>query len=69
MLEIRERQPALFLEMHGADPEDKRVRVRAIVDRLWSLGNRSILHVESATRITLENTAAAAQGHLYVRSD
>jgi len=67
-LKTLERHPALFLEIHGADPEDKRERVKAIVNRLWSLGYRNILHVESGTRITPENTALAAQGHLYVRA-
>jgi FkbM family methyltransferase len=65
-LKTLERHPALFLEMHGADPADKRERVKTIVNRLWSLGYRNILHVESGARITPENTALAAQGHLYV---
>ena len=63
-----ERHPALFLEMHGADPADKRKRVQSIVNRLWSLGYRNIVHVESGNTITPENTATAAQGHLYVRA-
>ncbi len=62
------RRPRLFLEMHGADQADKRQRVQAIVDHLWGLGYRTILHVESKTRITPENTATAAQGHLYVQA-
>jgi FkbM family methyltransferase len=60
--------PALFLEMHGADPADKQSRVKAIVDCLWAIGYRNILHVESANAITPENTAVAAQGHLYARA-
>jgi FkbM family methyltransferase len=63
-----ERHPALFLEMHGAGPADKRARVQAIVNRLWALGYRNILHVESGSTITPENSATAAEGHLYVRS-
>jgi hypothetical protein len=47
--------------------EDKRRRVRAIADHLWALGYRRILHVESETQITPENSAAASQGHLYAR--
>jgi len=62
-----ERGPDLFLEMHGAGAEDKRRRVQAIADRLWELGYRRILHVETATAITPENAAVAAQGHLYAR--
>jgi FkbM family methyltransferase len=61
------RKPDLFLEMHGADPDDKLSRVKAIVDHLWALGYRNILHVESDTPITPQNAAVAAQGHLHVR--
>jgi FkbM family methyltransferase len=63
-----ERRPDLFLEMHGADAEDKRRRVRAITDHLWALGYRRILHAETGAQITPENSAAAAQGHLYARA-
>jgi FkbM family methyltransferase len=60
--------PTLFLEMHGADPADKRERVKAIVNHLWALGYRNIFHVESKTQITPDNTALASQGHLYART-
>ena len=63
-----ERHPDLFLEMHGADPADKRRRVEAIVHHLWERGYRNITHVESNTKITPENASTAAQGHLYVRA-
>jgi FkbM family methyltransferase len=63
-----QRHPDLFLEMHGANPEDKRRRVAAIVEMLWSIGYRNILHVESGGKITPENSAVAAQGHLYARN-
>ena len=62
------RRPTLFLEMHGADAEDKRRRVQEIVDHLWSSGYRNIIHVESKTKITPENAPVAAKGHLYVRA-
>lgn len=62
-----EPKPDLFLEMHGADPEDKARRVRAIVDHLWAAGYRNILHVESKLAITPQNAAEASQGHLYAR--
>ena len=60
-----EHGPDLFLEMHGADGEDKRRRVRAIADHLWALGYRRILHVETEVEITPENSAVACHGHLY----
>jgi len=63
-----QRGPDLFLEMHGADAEDKRRRVQAIADHLWALGYRRIFHVEKAIEITPENSAAASHGHLYARA-
>ena len=60
-------RPRLFLEMHGADQADKRMRVRAIVEHLWGLDYRDIQHVESRTQIHPENTELAAEGHLYVQ--
>ncbi len=60
-------RPDLFLEMHGADAEDKRRRVVAIADYLCAAGYRNIIHVETATRITPENAAIASQGHLHAR--
>ena len=64
-----ERGPELFLEMHGADAEDKRRRVGAIVDHLWALGYRRIFHVETAIEVTPDNSALASQGHLYARAE
>ena len=63
------RRPDLFLEMHGRDPDDKRRRVQAIVDHIWSLGYTNIVHVESGAAITPQNAASAAQGHLYARAN
>jgi FkbM family methyltransferase len=62
------RRPDLFLEMHGADAADKRRRVERIVNYIWERGYRDILHVESESRITPENAALAAQGHLFARA-
>ena len=44
------------------------MRVRAIVEHLWGFDYCNILHVESGTRTTPENTEIAAQGHLYAQS-
>lgn len=63
-----ERKPDLFLEMHGADPQDKATRVRAIISHLWEGGYRNIIHVETKLAITPENAETAAQGHLYARA-
>lgn len=60
-----ESKPALFLEMHGAGPEDKRRRVEAIVDFLWDHGYRDVLHVESRQKIHPGNAFEAKEGHLF----
>ena len=62
----RERHPDWFLEMHGADPADKRKRVEAIVHHLWRLGYRNISHVErprsSVRSVPLGELLAALTG-------
>lgn len=60
--------PELFLEMHGADLEDKCRRVNAIANYLWTIGYRNIRHVETGAAITPENASLAFQGHLYARA-
>ena len=65
---VLESRPDLFLEMHGADAEDKRRRVEAIIAFLDAAGYSSIRHIESGTLIGTENARVAREGHLYARS-
>ena len=58
-------KPQLFLEMHGETMNLKRKNVAAIVASLNELGYRDIRHVETDARIDVENSAVAAEGHLY----
>ena len=60
--------PGLFIEMHGSDRDDKRRRVQAIVDHLWTFGYTDIVHLESRATITPQNAAIAGEGHLYARA-
>ena len=64
---LREFHPELYMEMHGADVEQKNANVRNIVEFVTQLGYGYILHVESGERITPANATLARQGHLYVR--
>lgn len=64
---LQQHKPALFLEMHGETIREKKQKVAAIVEFLWELGYRRILHIETGTPIRPENTAAAMEGHLYCR--
>ncbi len=57
--------PQLFLEMHGSTMNQKRAKVAAIVEFLREAGYADILHVESGMKISPENSAVAAEGHLY----
>ena len=61
--------PDLFLEMHGSDSDDKRRRAQEIVDHLWTLGYKNIVHVETRCTITPQNAAEAVEGHLYARAN
>lgn len=61
-------KPALFLEMHGETVREKKRKVAEIVDFLWENNYRNIVHIETGTVITPDNTAVAMQGHLYCQS-
>jgi FkbM family methyltransferase len=61
-------RPALFLEMHGETIREKRRKVAEIVTFLWDINYQKILHIESGTAISLENTSVAMRGHLYCQS-
>jgi len=60
-------KPQLFLEMHGETMNLKRKHAAEIVAYLQELGYGDIRHVESETGIRADNTAIAAEGHLYCR--
>lgn len=62
---LAKHKPALYLEMHGADREQKEANVAAIFDFLSKLGYSKILHVESGKELTRETTADGREGHLY----
>lgn len=53
--------------MRGETMNVKRENVAAIVACLNELGYNEILHVESGTRINVDNSSVAAEGHLYCR--
>ncbi len=60
-------KPALFLEMHGETIREKKRKVAEIVGFLWEFNYRHILHVETGSSITPENSSVAIEGHLYCR--
>jgi FkbM family methyltransferase len=64
---LESHRPTLFLEMHGETLREKKRKVAEIVAFLWDLNYRTILHVETSTAITKENTTVAMEGHLYCR--
>jgi FkbM family methyltransferase len=61
-------KPMLFLEMHGETTKEKRRKVAEIVAFLWEINYKRILHIESGTTITPENTSVAMEGHLYCQT-
>jgi len=59
--------PALFLEMHGETMREKWRKAGEIVAFLRDAGYADIVHVETGMTIKPENSAIAAEGHLYCR--
>jgi FkbM family methyltransferase len=60
---IRAHRPQLYIEMHGADQEDKRRNAREVVSLLWNLGYQHLLDVEAGTALTPETTDRP--GHIF----
>lgn len=61
-------KPVVFLEMHGETIREKKRKVAEIVAFLWNIGYRRILHIETGTAITPDNTSVAMEGHLYCQA-
>jgi FkbM family methyltransferase len=62
---LKEHRPSLFIEMHGAEDQDKRQNALDVVTLLWNFGYHNILHVETGERLTPANTERPS--HLYCR--
>jgi len=60
-----EAHPSLFIEMHGETMNEKRRKCAEVIALLEQAGYQEIFHIESASRVTSYNTAAAVEGHLY----
>jgi hypothetical protein len=63
---IRAHRPQIYIEMHGADPDDQRRNARDVVSLLWSLGYHDLVHVETGQRLTPDTTDRP--GHLLARA-
>ena len=61
---LRAYRPRLFIEMHGANMEEKIANGRRVVTFLEEL-NYQLWHVESGEKINSSNTARGCRGHLY----
>jgi FkbM family methyltransferase len=59
--------PDLFIEIHGWSMDAKEANARKVVQWLADHGY-TMRHVESGQEITIENSAAAREGHLYCSS-
>ena len=59
--------PAMFIEIHGGSMGDKEANAHRVVEWLVDHGY-ALRHVESGEQVTIENSAAAREGHLYCSS-
>jgi hypothetical protein len=60
---ISARRPQIYIELHGADLDDKRRNALAVVSLLWTWGYRDLTHVETGEALTPETTDRP--GHLF----
>ena len=58
-------RPSIFLEMHGATPEEKSENARRVISLLRDVGYPTIRHVESGTVVERGDENRAAEGHLF----
>ena len=58
-------RPQIYIELHGAEQEDKRRNAREVVALLWSWGYCDLIHVETGEALTPETTDWP--GHLFAR--
>jgi FkbM family methyltransferase len=64
---LRRSHPVIYIEMHGATPEEKRTNARAVLEELAANGYTDILHLESGVTIGPAVSDRAAEGHLVCR--
>ncbi|MEW6127503.1 MAG: FkbM family methyltransferase [Acidobacteriota bacterium] len=57
-------RPRLFIEIHGADLQEKTLNIQQVVGLLEKL-NYQMLHIESGSRVNQLNAEYAREGHLY----
>ena len=62
---IAAHRPQIYIELHGAEQEDKRRNAREVVSLLWSWGYRDLIHVETGKALTPETTNRPS--HLFAR--
>lgn len=65
---LRSARPALYIEMHGATPDEKRANARRVLEELAASGYGDVTHVESGSRVTPQTADVAARGHLHCRA-
>ncbi len=62
---LERRHPRLYIEIHGADVQQKLENVTAVVELLWA-ARYEVLHVETNTTLRRpEQLAVGVRGHLY----
>jgi FkbM family methyltransferase len=60
---LRTHQPALYIELHGAEDADKRRNAQEVASALWDLGYHDLLSVEPGKKITPATIGRA--GHIF----
>jgi FkbM family methyltransferase len=58
-------RPQIYIELHGAEQEDKRRNAREVISLLWSWGYHDLIHVETGKALEPETTDRPS--HLFAR--
>jgi FkbM family methyltransferase len=61
---VARRKPALYIEIHGANIEGKRVSARQVVEALTTYGY-AVHHVETGQAVDTSTFERASRGHVY----
>ena len=62
---LQTRHPALYIEIHGENMNEKRANAHAVVSYLNEIDYGELIHVESGKKITPEDCECASQGHVF----
>jgi hypothetical protein len=59
-------RPSVYVELHGAEDEDKRRNARAVASALWDAGYHDLLHIDTGELLT--PATIRRPGHIFCQA-